>query len=166
MYKILLASLMIAIGLLVVGIKLYQEKDYFELQCFGEKVPGNILRAVPAGEKVVSHSRYSMNLPNHVPVYDLMVQFDTQRGRYESTTRLTYYQINDHLGGIFQIKPITGLEVEVIYLPDDPAINRANWPLTWNDFWYVVIGGFLLWVGGIVLLFVVRPLHGRVSQKA
>ncbi len=152
MVRVTLATLMVAVGLLIVGIKLYQERVYFELQVFGEKASGLILGAKPAGTEVVSHSRYSVNLPNRVPVYDLMIQFDTPQGTYESSTRLTYHQINDHLGGIFQIKPITGLEVEVMYLPGDPLTSRVLWPLTWNDFWYVLIGGFVLVVGGVALL--------------
>ena len=150
----ILAALLILFGLFAVGGVLYKERSSLRLMLSGEHVSGVIVKAPAVDEESIPHSRYNLagSGPATVSVHNLIVQFDAPEGRHESTTRMTYYEIDDLVGGTFNLEPIRGRTVDVRYLKRDPSISEVVHPLPWDTFWYPlliaaasILGGVMLW---------------------
>ncbi len=149
-----LAALSIIFGLLLFGAMIYGARHHLVLSLLGESTTGRIIEAVPDGAESIARSRYNLtsDLPTSVDTYRLIARFDTPQGQFETSTRLTYYQIDEIVAGSFKVKPIAGREINVIYMADDPARNEIDHTLPWNSFWYPVMGSSAFLLLGLVLL--------------
>ena len=144
------ATLLILFGLSAIGGVLYQERLSLRLMLFGERVSGVVVKALAVDEEHLSHSRYNLggSGPATVSIYNVIVQFAGPQGTSESTTRMTYYEIDDLVGGVFNVEPIRGMTVDVRYLKQAPSISEVVHPLPWDTFWYPLLIG----AASIVLL--------------
>ena len=103
-----LATLLTLFGLFAVGGVLYKERFSLRLMLFGEHASGVIVKALAVDEQSLSHSRYNLGGtgPATVSIYNLIAQFNGPEGTAESTTRMSYYEIDGLVGGTFNIEPI------------------------------------------------------------
>ncbi|MCP5306605.1 MAG: hypothetical protein H6953_14265 [Chromatiaceae bacterium] len=148
-----LATLLTLFGLFAVGGVLYKERFSLRLMLFGEHASGVIVKALDVDEQNLSHSRYNLggSGPTSVSIYHLIVQFAGPEGTSESTTRMNSYEIDDLVGGTFNIEPIRGRTVDVRYLKREPSISEVVHPLPWETFWYPLLIGVVSVVGGGLL---------------
>ncbi|MCB1800999.1 MAG: hypothetical protein KDI82_04850 [Gammaproteobacteria bacterium] len=149
-----LATLVILIGLFAVAGALYKERFSLRLMLLGEQASGVIVKAVAVDEQALSRSRYNLAAsgPDTVSVYNLVVQFAGPQGTTESTTRMSYYEIDDLVAGTFNIEPIRGRTVAVRYLEQAPSISEVVHPLPWETFWYPLLIGAAAIAGGGLLM--------------
>lgn len=160
MMRKILGTLSLLFGLAVSGAIIWGAMPHLYLRFMGSETAGKIVKAEPAGRQSISQSKYnnlSSSLPRSVETYRLVARFNSAHGQFETDTRLTYYQIDDIVGGTFKVKPITGQSVGVLYLEDDPTINTVDHPLPWNEFWYPLIGGMVFVLLGAIVLWVPPP---------
>ncbi len=162
-----LAALSIIFGLLIFGAMIYGARHHLVLSLLGESTTGRIVAAAPDGAESISRSRYNLasDLPTSVGAYRLIARFDTPQGPFETSTRLTYYQIDDLVGGSFKVKPIVGREIDVTYMADDPTRNEVSHTLPWNGFWYPVMGSSVFLLLGLMLLFATPPTADRQPPR-
>jgi hypothetical protein len=65
---------------------------------------------------------------------------------------MTYYEIDDLVGGTFNIEPIRGRTVDARFLKQEPSISEMVHPLPWETFWYPpLIGAVSIGGGGLML---------------
>ena len=149
-----LATLLTLFGLFAVGGVLCKERLSLRLMLLGERTSGVIVQALAVDEQHLSHSRYNLGGSGSatIQIYNLIVRFAGPEGSSEATTRMTYYEIDDLVGGTFNIERIRGRMVDVRYLKRDPSISEVVHPLPWETFWYPLLIGAVSFVGGGLLL--------------